>query len=265
MGPMGPMGPMGMRPPMRQGTSHMVPIVVSAGLAVGVFCGLLFGLGTGKHDAEPSRASNGVKRTEDTAPDVPTLSTNTLKPVAPKAAVAAGSGSGGGSAAAAGAASAVPPPGKLTIDVKPDAIAASVKILIDGKQVAPGTTSEIPFEAGVKEKIVKVVVQAPGYQEVKREDPVESGGSTSVSIELVKSGRSAATAGADGSGAPAGASAGNAGDGGRGKTDDGGKATGSKTDGGGKTDSGRGKTDDGNKSNGKGKGKGSGKSGLIDI
>src|SRR5690349_14216371 len=34
----------GMRPP-RRGTSKAVPIVVSAGLAVGVFFGLLFGVG----------------------------------------------------------------------------------------------------------------------------------------------------------------------------------------------------------------------------
>src|SRR5437764_12153583 len=33
--------------PARPGTSKAVPVVVSAGLAVGVFCGLLFGLGTG--------------------------------------------------------------------------------------------------------------------------------------------------------------------------------------------------------------------------
>lgn len=50
--PMGgpPMGPPPMGPPptaqvVRRGTSKAVPIVVSAGLAVGVFCGLLFGLG----------------------------------------------------------------------------------------------------------------------------------------------------------------------------------------------------------------------------
>lgn len=34
--------------PVRRGTSKAVPVVVSAGLAVGVFCGLLFGLGTGE-------------------------------------------------------------------------------------------------------------------------------------------------------------------------------------------------------------------------
>src|SRR4051812_37428172 len=71
MGPMGPMGPMGMqpRPPMRRGTSKIVPVVVSAGLAIGVFCGLLFGLGTKKVEADPQRATNGVKRADDSVPD----------------------------------------------------------------------------------------------------------------------------------------------------------------------------------------------------
>ncbi|HEY0987522.1 MAG TPA: hypothetical protein VGD80_10745, partial [Kofleriaceae bacterium] len=64
-----PMGQMGMmpRPPMRQGTSKIVPVVVSAGLAVGVFCGLLFGLGTGsRSDAAPKQVSNNAKRDDDT-------------------------------------------------------------------------------------------------------------------------------------------------------------------------------------------------------
>jgi hypothetical protein len=52
--------PMGARRPIRRGTSKAVPVVVSAGLAVGVFCGLLFGLGTGKDDAiaAPSKGNN---------------------------------------------------------------------------------------------------------------------------------------------------------------------------------------------------------------
>src|SRR5687768_3934095 len=61
--PMG--GPPQMQPPpraqvVRKGTSKAVPIVVSAGLAIGTFCGLLFGLGTGAEDAiaEPSKGDN---------------------------------------------------------------------------------------------------------------------------------------------------------------------------------------------------------------
>src|SRR5262245_15092333 len=68
--PMGgpPMGgpPRGMQPPMRRGTSKAVPLVVSAGLAVGVFCGLLFGVG--KKSAVAASKSNEAKA-GDTKPD----------------------------------------------------------------------------------------------------------------------------------------------------------------------------------------------------
>src|SRR5690606_35233546 len=75
-GPMGgpPMGgpPMGAQPmprPIRRGTSKAVPIVVSAGLAVGVFCGLLFGVGTGKEEAAAAPAAgNNVKAQSDDEP-----------------------------------------------------------------------------------------------------------------------------------------------------------------------------------------------------
>src|SRR3982751_647736 len=70
MGHMGQMGhgQMGQmpRPPIRQGTSKVVPVVVSAGLAVGVFCGLLFGVGTGKSHASPAApGSNRVQANEE--------------------------------------------------------------------------------------------------------------------------------------------------------------------------------------------------------
>jgi len=51
--PMGGPPMAGMRQ-MKRGTSKAIPVVVSAGLAVGVFCGLLFGVGTGKSNAAPS-------------------------------------------------------------------------------------------------------------------------------------------------------------------------------------------------------------------
>src|SRR5436190_24020305 len=72
-GPMG--GPqMGGMPPrqVRRGTSKAVPVVVSAGLAVGVFCGLLFGVGTGKEASATPTASNAKKISNDdtdTKPD----------------------------------------------------------------------------------------------------------------------------------------------------------------------------------------------------
>src|SRR3954468_14623016 len=59
--PMG-QGPQTMQRPIRRGTSKAVPVVVSAGLAVGVFCGLLFGVGTGKHDAQAAPSGNNLKK-----------------------------------------------------------------------------------------------------------------------------------------------------------------------------------------------------------
>jgi hypothetical protein len=245
------MPPMGMRPPMRQGTSHVVPVVVAAGLAVGVFCGLLFGLGT-KHEAAPARATNGAKQSEESQVQTAAVTTGTAKapvttPAAGSAAPAAGSAAPAGSAAAAVAAPARP--GKLTIEIKPDSAAASAKVFIDGRRLTTGTSAEIAFDPGTKERTVKVVVQAAGYQEEQRDETVKSEEATSLSIPLkpMKAVTSTAATGDDGKPSSGG-----------GKSDGGGKA-----DGGGKSD--------GAKSTGtKGTGKGSGKSntkgnGLIDI
>src|SRR5688500_3521584 len=67
----------------RNGTSRAVPIVVSAGLAVGVFCGLLFGVGIPETTASPETGNN-VKEADpaETAP-TPTASASTAaKPAA---------------------------------------------------------------------------------------------------------------------------------------------------------------------------------------
>ena len=235
--PMGPMGPMGMqRPPVRQGTSHIVPVVVSAGLAVGVFCGLLFGLGV-KKDAEPIKASNGAKQSEESQIQTAAVSMGGKTPDKPPA--RAGSGSDAASAGSAAAAPVPPRPGKLTLDIKPDSIAQSARITVDGKPVA-GTTAEVAFDPGTKEKIVKVVVQAPGYQDEQREQQVRPEEVTSLSIQL----RPTKTA-ATGTGVTGGDdSSGKASTGGTGGKATGGKATGGK----------------GSASKGTGKG-----SGLIDI
>src|SRR5690242_5178719 len=90
--PMRPSAPM----PQRRGTSKAVPVVVSAGLAVGVFCGLLFGLGTGKHDAQAAVVS-GSDGSASITPAPAGLGATAALPV----------GSGAGSAAAGSAGSAV--------------------------------------------------------------------------------------------------------------------------------------------------------------
>ena len=72
--PMQPMPPQqGAAPkPVKRGTSKIVPVVVSAGLAVGTFCGLLFGVGTGEAaDASPSSSEpkKDEPKKDDTTPN----------------------------------------------------------------------------------------------------------------------------------------------------------------------------------------------------
>ena len=258
MQPMGPMGAMGMpRQAVRQGTSHMVPIVVSAGLAIGVFCGLLFGLGT-KHEPEPVKVSNGVKPHDDgpapdTASATPTPSKPAVKPPQPPPATGSNAGTaaattGGaaattanaaatGSAAGTGAAAVEPKPGKLTIDIKPDSAAQAAKILVDGKPVT-GIPINVPFDKGVTKKTLKVLVQVPGYKDIEKDVEIESDRPATIAIDLGK-----ARPATSGGGTPASDS----GNGGHGTSGN---------------DSGAGK---GSSGNGKGSGSGKKGTGLIDI
>jgi len=115
--PMGgpPMGgpPMGGMPPrpMTRGTPKNIPVIVSAGLAVGVFCGLLFGVGTGKK-AAAAAPSKGTNAKDHPVEDTTNMVVTPTKPITPTAQLggsgagsAAGSGAGSGSAVAAAAGS----------------------------------------------------------------------------------------------------------------------------------------------------------------
>ena len=200
----------------RQGTSRAVPVVVSAGLAVGVFCGLLFGVGV-PDDATASPSTGNNVKAADPAEPTPTPSTSAstaTKPATPATAtkpatpVAAGSGSaapattttaagtGAGSATAttkpaagAGSGSATPTIAapavkkvKLVVEVKPDTVAATAKITIDKTEITGGMTElEIPSD-GKKE--VKVTVKASGYKTVEQKVEVE--GDVTVKVELIK-------------------------------------------------------------------------------
>jgi hypothetical protein len=285
MGSMGPMGAMGMQP-VRQGTSHIVPIVVSAGLAVGVFCGLLFGLGTRHEAAAPSRGSTGSKQSEESQVQTAQVSTGTKLPDRPRAATGSAGSAAAGSAVAAGGATgsapgpgsaAAPGPGKLKVEIEPDSAAKQAKVLVDGIQIT-GTEVDIPFDAGVAKKSVKVVVRVPGYKDMEKTIEVESDGSASLSFDLkgvrVVAGSddgSKAAGGNTGGGNTAGggatgaASGGNTGGGstGGGSKSTGGGSTGGGSTGGGSTGGGSKSTGGGSKGTGKGSGKGS--SGLIDI
>jgi hypothetical protein len=267
MGPMGPMGGMGMQP-ARQGTSHIVPVVVAAGLAVGVFCGLLFGLGT-RHEAAPSRGSTGAKQSEESQIQTAQVSMGTKLPDRPRTgsagtpAVATGS-AGSAAAGAAGAAgtgsntgsagsTAGPGPGKLKVEIQPDSAAQAAKVLVDGIQIT-GTEVDIPFDPGVAKKSVKVVVRVPGYKDMEKMIEVESEGSASLSFDL----KGVRLTAAPDDGSKAGGNAG-----GGGNTGGGGTAGGAGTGGAGSKGTGGGSKGTGGKGTGKGSGKGS--SGLIDI
>lgn len=196
-GPMGgpPMGgpPMGGPPmqgrPLRRGTSKAVPIVVSAGLAVGVFCGLLFGVGKKSEAvaAAPSSGSN-VKASDEPKPDKGAApagvgaSTPTPPPRQESPPPATGSAAGSAVAAAGSAAPTVVEAKKLklTVTIKPDAAAKNAKLIIDGAPVE-GMTVELPAD----KTSVKLEVKSSGYRSVDKKIDI-AGGDTAIELEMAK-------------------------------------------------------------------------------
>lgn len=193
--PMGgpPMGgpPMGMPRPMRRGTSKAVPIVVSAGLAVGVFCGLLFGVGKKSEAvaASPSKGTN-AKPTEEPKPDRNAApaglgATTGVTPTAPPPAPGspAKPAAAGSAVAAAGSAAPTVTPDKLTklsVVIKTDGAAKDAKLFIDGKEVS-GLATEIPID----KKTVKVEVKSSGYRSYEKRIDLTPGELT-LEIEMAK-------------------------------------------------------------------------------
>ncbi len=194
----GPM-PMQMPPrPMRRGAPKVVPVIVSAGLAVGVFCGLLFGLGTGKDDAHAATSKDKNKKdgsaTKDDNAAPEGLGATAALPPPPKA--GSGSAVGSGSAAIAatgsgsGSAAKVEPTiktVKLVVEVKPDNAAKDAKITIDGKDIT-GDTAELPAE----QKTAKVSVHANGFHSFDKTVDL-SGDETKMEVEMRPRGAAAAT------------------------------------------------------------------------
>jgi hypothetical protein len=185
---------------VRRGTSKAVPVVVSAGLAVGVFCGLLFGLGTGKED-EASAATSTKKdddkkpdpKTPDKKPDTKVADTKAPDTKAPDTKTpdtkapdkgssdtkvadnSKGSGDKGSAAPAAHIA-------KLTLEIKPDP-GPQAKITVDGKDMDPKKPFEIDLGTD-KSKSVKLAITAPGFHSYEQKVDVNS--DTSVTVELAK-------------------------------------------------------------------------------
>jgi hypothetical protein len=190
--PMGgpPMGAQQMPRPAKRGTSKAVPVVVSAGLAVGVFCGLLFGVGTGKQEAEANAPSaSNVKKEEETsaAPEGLGASKAAPVPATPTTPTTPATGSAAPPVAATGSAAAPTTPSvpekklmKLTIKIKPDAAAKDAKIMVDGTTIE-GVATDVPLD----KKTVKVEVKSSGYRSAEKKLDVSEGEMT-LEIELSK-------------------------------------------------------------------------------
>lgn len=187
--------------PVKRGTSKAVPIVVSAGLAIGTFCGLLFGLGTGDVVAAvPSHATNADKLVAEVDPkaspadfkpvDKPKSTTPPPASGSGSAAPAAGSGSAaaGSGSAAAGSGSAAPAAApavkaKVTIGLNPDTAMKAAVITVDGTEIKDGVT-ELTLDAGQPKKSVKIVVKSPGFKDTEK--TIEIDGDTKIDMDLVK-------------------------------------------------------------------------------
>ncbi|MGE0545700.1 MAG: hypothetical protein AB7O24_23305 [Kofleriaceae bacterium] len=196
MNPYPPIQPPAGHPPSQgRAMSRVVPIVVSAGLAIGVFCGLLFGVGTGGASvpADPTPAPGNPAELSGPAPTAPQpppadrvpappppTAKSTLPTTTPTTAstppVAAGSGS---SAVAAAPARRV---AKITVELKPSELIGKASIKIDGKAI---TDNSADVELGpTGKKQVKLVIKASGYNTVEQKLDVDD--DLTVQFELVK-------------------------------------------------------------------------------
>lgn len=193
--------PQQMMRPVRRGTSKAVPVVVSAGLAVGVFCGLLFGVGTGKEAGASAPSASNIKKVDDSeakvdpgaapkglgatsAKPVETAKTGSAAPVA-----VAGTGSAAPAAAGTTTTTAAAKPAveekktiKVKISLKPDAAAQDAKVTIDGKPIE-GLIADLPADT----KSFKLEIKSNGYRTFeKKVDTLPGTAELTVEFELTK-------------------------------------------------------------------------------
>ena len=187
------MRPMGQPPmPARRGTPKAVPVLVSAGLAIGVFCGLLFGLGTG--DTEAKADTPAEKKFVGTKIDEGTDTVATaggVGPAPPKSVTdgsrvtgtvkeppKTGSATVGSAGTTPGSAATVPPPpvvkvSKVTFTLKPDSV-KDAKITVDGVEVPATGMIEVPLGDKTKKEVV-VLVKATGFKDFEQKLEVDEG------------------------------------------------------------------------------------------
>jgi hypothetical protein len=173
---------------MRKGTPKAVPIVVSAGLAVGVFCGLYFGLGTGQAAEAETDATGSAKSTGPTGPksaagatgEVTNFASGTQPDAAPSdaaPAVVAGTGSGSAATPGTGSGSATPGtgsgsampgtgsgsavPAAITVELTFAITPTNAQVTIDGKPVTDGKAT-ISFTGD--KKTIRLIAKASGHR-----------------------------------------------------------------------------------------------------
>ena len=213
-------GPMPPRPgipvagTVKKGTPRIVPIIVSAGVAVGVFCGLYFGVGVPEEseaDTEDTpalhTAPQGPKSAAAASNEVTNFKSGSAKPApgsgsapAPgsgSAAVVAGSGSAAaGSAAGSGSGSATPGAGSgsaapatdNTVDLLFATTPPNATVTVDGKLVKDGKLS---LALAGDTKTVKIVAKAAGHKTWEKQATIKKENAEErFEIKLVKRGRS---------------------------------------------------------------------------
>lgn len=186
-----PQPPYPQSPLSSSGTSKIVPVVVSAGLAVGVFAGLLFGLGTGEVAASSGKriiGSNGeviafdVGTEEYEGSDKVAVATPDagVPTTTPDAGVPTTTPDAGAAPADAGSGSAVPAIklAHIAFVITPPGVTA--KITVDGKAVEGD--AEIDISAGAKN--VEVVAKAVGFRDFKKK--ISVGKDESLTIDMIK-------------------------------------------------------------------------------
>lgn len=196
MMPMRPSGPgIPMAGAARKGTPKIVPIVVSAGLAVGVFCGLYFGLGTGETSTAEA-GTNAPVKTGVSGPQSAAGATDEKlnfksgeKPPSELGSGSAGSAAAPGSGTTAtagtpgtGSGTSTPPPGtgsgttpppgtgsgttpppagEVTVTLSFTLTPPDAEVTVDGQDVTGGKTT-IKFTGDTK--TIRVTAKASGYK-----------------------------------------------------------------------------------------------------
>lgn len=166
-----PLPPPGRESGGRRGTSRVLPIMVAAGLAVGVCGGLVVVLGTGESDAatnEPEVTGSKTGGTPDAGVEVAATTPDAApEPPPPDAAPE-------------------PPPIKK-ITVKFDVEPSNATVTVDGEEIEDNAyTVELEPD---KSKTVKIVAKASGYKTFKDERTIDGDDTVEIKLDKRSSGR----------------------------------------------------------------------------